>query len=154
MATDAGTRCPACGEERLIEHDSVLRHWHSALWACREVGRSNPFLPIRREGAEAHRPAHPFPRPRMARPPETVTLIVRRGALRRFDRLVRDTRDLPATVIWDRRQGERRAASHTVAEERRTAERRRPVPFTWEVADFVVVTNGLAADVGAENDSR
>ena len=70
-----------------------------------------------------------------------TTLIVRRGALRRFDRLKRDTADLPVDVIWDRRQKQRRTAAAKNATEKRRAERRQPPAFTWEVADFVVAGN-------------
>jgi len=47
-----------------------------------------------------------------------VGIVVRRGALRRFDALTRKT------------------AAPT---ERRSGDRRKKPPFTWEVADFVVV---------------
>jgi hypothetical protein len=66
-------------------------------------------------------------------------LIVRRGALRRFERLKRATADLPVTITWDRRLQDRRTSTADVARERRRKDRRRPPPFTWEVADFLVV---------------
>ena len=66
-------------------------------------------------------------------------MFVRRGALRRFDRLKQDSEDLPVAVEWDRRLDERREASATVAEEGRRSERRSEPPFTWALADFVVV---------------
>jgi hypothetical protein len=68
-----------------------------------------------------------------------VTLIVRRGALRRFDRLKRDTRGLPVDVIWDRRQAERRSEEGKPSDDQRQAERRKQSHFIWDVADFVVV---------------
>jgi hypothetical protein len=69
---------------------------------------------------------------------KSVTLIVKRGALRRFDRLKREAAEFPVDVMWDRRQGQRRnAASHSTPEKRKR-ERRQPPAFTWEVADFVV----------------
>lgn len=77
---------------------------------------------------------------------ERVTLIVRRGAQRRFDRLARDTKDLSATVLWDRRQAERNGSPETAGEERREPDRRKAPPFTWEAADFVVVTAPLEDD--------
>jgi hypothetical protein len=69
-----------------------------------------------------------------------VELIVRRGALRRFDELKKKTADLPVTVTWDRRQADRREAGNGAAKaNRRHDERRQTPPFTWEMADFVVV---------------
>jgi hypothetical protein len=68
-----------------------------------------------------------------------VGMIVRRGALRRFDALTRKTANLPVVVSWDRRVSNGRDAQelHTGNGEKR--ERRRKPPFTWEAADFVVV---------------
>ena len=68
-----------------------------------------------------------------------IGLIVRRGALRRFDALKRKTANLPVNVIWDQRQGDRRAGAEAGHENRRRTDRRRTPPFTWELADFVVV---------------
>jgi hypothetical protein len=70
-----------------------------------------------------------------------IEIVVRRGAMRRFDSLKTRTSDLPVVVTWDRRTDERRDAGHssTVKRNRRHAERRRKPPFTWDVADFVVV---------------
>jgi hypothetical protein len=58
-------------------------------------------------------------------------IIVRRGALRRFDRLTRDASAVPVEVSWDRRVSDADAPAR--------GERRGPPPFTWETADFVVV---------------
>jgi hypothetical protein len=66
-------------------------------------------------------------------------LIVRRGALRRFDKLKRATADLPVSVSWDRRLEDRRTSATDVSRERRRKDRRKPPPFTWDVADFLVV---------------
>ncbi len=68
-----------------------------------------------------------------------IRMVVRRGALRRFDALKKQTADLPVVVSWDRRQRDRRAASGDIARDRRRTERRRDPSFTWELADFVVV---------------
>lgn len=68
-----------------------------------------------------------------------IRILVRRGALRRFDALTRKTAELPVDVSWDRRTGNRRAGSDAGAVERRAGDRRRTPPFTWEAADFVVV---------------
>jgi len=66
-------------------------------------------------------------------------IVVRRGALRRFDAMTRKTADLPVEVTWDRRTGQRRASEDTAGVDRRSGDRRKEPPFTWQVADFVVV---------------
>jgi hypothetical protein len=84
-------------------------------------------------------------------------LIVRRGALRRFDALKRKTAKLPVVVTWDRseeeRRNEKRAGGQGAGDrakeaggtgkgavsDRRRADRRQTPPFTWELADFVLV---------------
>ncbi len=69
-----------------------------------------------------------------------VGIVVRRGALRRFDGITRKTAELPVVVSWDRRQGDRRASSQPVEDtDQRQTDRRQKPPFTWEVADFVVL---------------
>lgn len=68
-----------------------------------------------------------------------VRIFVRRGALRRFDRLKRDAADLPVSIDWDRRLGERRADSGRITPEQRRGDRRRQPPFTWDQAGFVLV---------------
>jgi len=79
-------------------------------------------------------------RPSKASAREPVGIVVRRGALRSFDRLTRKIADLPVVVSWDRRLVDRRASSAPgMPTEQRKAERRQKPPFTWEVADFVVV---------------
>jgi hypothetical protein len=65
------------------------------------------------------------------KPKPIAEIIVRRGALRRFDRLTRDASNLPVAVSWDRRVND--------ANEPPSAERRGDPPFTWAAADFVVV---------------
>ena len=67
-----------------------------------------------------------------------IGIIVRRGALRRFDALTQKTADLPVEVTWDRRLDQRRASDESANVERRAKDRRREPPFTWQVADFVV----------------
>ena len=74
---------------------------------------------------------------------QPVRMVVRRGALRRFDALRKGTAELPVVVTWDRRRGDRRHASGDIARERRrTTDRRRTPPFTWDVADFLIVDDG------------
>ena len=70
-----------------------------------------------------------------------IGIVVRRGALRRFDALTRKTAELPVVVSWDRRTQQRRSTSETAPVERRSDDRRKALPFTWEAADFVVVDN-------------
>lgn len=70
---------------------------------------------------------------------KAVKIFVRIGALRRFDALKTKTADLPVKVEWDRRRTERRQAPKAVDANQRAADRRQQLPFTWEVADFVVV---------------
>jgi hypothetical protein len=77
-------------------------------------------------------------RPRAAKPP-TTEIVVRRGALRRFDALKQKTEGLPVVVSWDRRKAERRGPAVGSDRERRSADRRRTPPFTWDLAEFVVV---------------
>lgn len=78
-------------------------------------------------------------RPKRTSSTPIAELIVRRGALRRFDKLKRATADLPVKVSWDRRLEDRRTSATDVARDRRQQDRRQPAPFTWEVADFLVV---------------
>jgi hypothetical protein len=70
-----------------------------------------------------------------------IEIVVRRGALRRFDALKTKTGELPVVVTWDRRTDERRdaAAAARTRAERRYKDRRRTPPFTWDLADFVVI---------------
>jgi len=68
-----------------------------------------------------------------------VGLIVKRGALRRFHKLKQKEADLPVSVVWDRRQQDRRSSAGEIAGDRRRTDRRRTPPFTWDVGDFVVV---------------
>jgi hypothetical protein len=68
-----------------------------------------------------------------------VQIFVRIGALKRFHVLKQKTAELPVTVSWDRRRGERRQASENPQTDQRKSDRRASPPFTWKVADFVVV---------------
>lgn len=78
---------------------------------------------------------------------ESLEIVVRRGAVRRFDALKTQTTELPVKVTWDRRTATRRgakaeAATAQRARERRAEDRRQEPPFTWDLADFVVVPPG------------
>jgi hypothetical protein len=67
-----------------------------------------------------------------------LNIVVRRGALRRFDSLTQKTAELPVEITWDRRMEDRRASDESPGVERRANDRRREPPFTWQAADFVV----------------
>jgi hypothetical protein len=71
--------------------------------------------------------------------PKPIRMVVRRGALRRFEALKTQTAELPVVVSWDRRQRDRRNVSGDIARDRRRIERRQEPSFTWELADFVIV---------------
>jgi hypothetical protein len=75
-----------------------------------------------------------------------IQIVVRRGALRRFDSLKRATAELPVTLTWDRRMGERRDSSNATEGESRKMDRRQKPQFTWELADFVVVEREVPAE--------
>ena len=77
-----------------------------------------------------------------------LVFVVRRGALRRFDRLKQAATDLPVDVIWDRRTSH--APKDGPRQARRTlAERRKQPSFTWTAADFVVVEKEGVEEEGA-----
>ena len=82
----------------------------------------------------------------LAVPPKTTTddsslrIYVRRGAIRRFDKLKRDAAELPVVIEWDRRAGDRRSVkAEGMPDRRANSERRHEPPFTWKTADFVLV---------------
>jgi hypothetical protein len=81
-------------------------------------------------------------------PTDKTVIRVRRGALRRFDQLKQKGAELPVAIKWDRRTDERRASSGDAGSERRKTERRQAPPFTWDVADFVVVGDSSRAAEG------
>jgi hypothetical protein len=65
-------------------------------------------------------------------------MIVRRGATPRFEALKKKTQHLNVEVVWDRRDdGEPAVAA--AAKNSQLKNRRGAPPFTWDVADFVVV---------------
>jgi hypothetical protein len=77
-----------------------------------------------------------------------VTLVVKRGALRRFDRLKQAARELDAEVIWDRRAGGRdQPASSGNGAVEPSKNRRKATPSTWDLADFVVSEIEPGADI-------
>ena len=88
----------------------------------------------------------------MAIKKKPIGIVVRRGALRRFDMLKRKSADLPVVISWDRRQTERRGAVESNVGNRRTSDRRQTPPSTWDLADFVVVEETPEAVPAAEVD--
>lgn len=69
-----------------------------------------------------------------------IQMIVRRGALPRFQALKDKTQHLNVEVVWDRREGDGPEAAAAAAKKAlEFADRRGTPPFTWDVADFVVV---------------
>lgn len=96
-------------------------------------------MPVKRKPVRGR--AKPTPTPQDELRPVTE-LIVRRGALRRFDTLAKHAEGLPVKLTWDRRKGDRRGEDappvQPAAEAQRVVERRQSPPFTWELADFVV----------------
>ena len=96
----------------------------------------------------------------MSKDPEPpITLVVRRGALRRFDKLQKETAHLPVVVAWDRRTGEQPAPEAGDEPGPVAEDRRRQASFTWDLADFVIVpgegADGLPqADVPDEDTSE
>lgn len=83
----------------------------------------------------------PLKRRRLARTssPHAVGIVVRRGAKRRFKALEEKTAELPAVVLWDRRQTDRRGSPQPTEMDRRKTDRRHKPPYTWVVADFLVL---------------
>lgn len=74
-----------------------------------------------------------------SKPESPITLVVRRGALRRFHKLKKDTKDLPVVVTWDRRNGDGQLPADGVEAVPVVEDRRRQQSFTWDLADFIVV---------------
>ena len=73
-----------------------------------------------------------------------MRIFVKQGATRRYERLKRDSAALPVEIEWDRRSGERRNSTEAegadvVGLPARKGDRRQAPPFTWDLADFVVV---------------
>lgn len=113
--------------------------------AGKTSGRAAVAEPARaRAAARAKAPAKPE-RP-LVSDDAPIEIVVRRGALRRFDQLKQKAGDLPVKLIWDRRVENRRKDGQAVEGERRRTERRQAPQFTWDVADFVVVGSAARAE--------
>ena len=87
---------------------------------------------------------------------DAIEIVVRRGAIRRFDALKTRTSELPVVVTWDRRADDRRDEGDAPAAKRnrRQTERRREPPFTWDLADFVVVEPTKARKASRKKTTR
>lgn len=76
------------------------------------------------------------PQASAAKAGEPIVLVVKRGALKRFDSLKKKTAGMPVDVVWDRRVAP--PEDPVASPPRPPAERRQTPPFTWGVADFLV----------------
>ena len=85
---------------------------------------------------------------------EPIQIVVRRGAARRYDLMKKKSADLPVNVTWDRRVADRRAATEAPGTDRRRKERRKEAPFTWDMADFVIVESPAAEDARLSDAAR
>jgi hypothetical protein len=77
---------------------------------------------------------------------KALLLIVRRGALSRFQSLQEKAANLRVVLAWDRRSGERRKSAGCGGDDRRVHDRRKQPPFTWETADFLVAGETTTSD--------
>ena len=67
--------------------------------------------------------------------------VVRRGEAGIYGSFRKDFEESGlAGIVWDRRIGERRRQLQAIAIERRHGERRRPLPRTWDIFGFVLVS--------------
>jgi hypothetical protein len=64
--------------------------------------------------------------------------VVRRDQPDVFDRVRRMIDGTDVRILWDRRQGERRAAWVPVSRDRRRGDRRRSPDSTWVLLGFVI----------------
>jgi hypothetical protein len=94
---------------------------------------------IARLRALAERLGYPVKDPnRPVRPAPPCLVVVRRGEDDLYEQLSTIARD-NVTVVWDRRQGERRTAGGPTGAERRRQDRRQPPSSTWGMLGFLVV---------------
>lgn len=121
---------PETAEEMLaLETCDVQGEWTS--------GRGEDAIATLR--ALADRLGHPVEiserRATSATPPRLV--VVKRGEPDLSERLTVMAGE-GATVMWDRRQGERRTTNRPAAVDRRRWHRRQPMPETWATLGFLV----------------
>jgi hypothetical protein len=111
----------------------------------------------RRSTTTTKKKAAPAVRRRSTAASKSLEIVVRRGAMRRFDALKTQTTELPVVVTWDRRTSDRRdteGQSDKVARDRRAVDRRQKPPFTWDLADFVVVAAPGASKKGRKKTAK
>jgi len=70
-------------------------------------------------------------------------MVVQRGDLDRFRLLSTTFRQRPVEVIWDRRVGDRRRSGDDQAVDRRSRDRRRSAPTSWDNLGFLVARTEL-----------
>lgn len=70
----------------------------------------------------------------------THVIVIRRGEAETFAWFRARSEQYDATVIWDRRIGERRTRVRETPAERRARERRRPRGAAWDTFGFVLAT--------------
>ena len=94
---------------------------------------------IARLRALAERLGYPVRDPNhQVRPVPPCLVVVRRGEGALYERLTTIARD-NVTVVWDRRQSQRRSADRPAAAERRRQDRRQSPPPTWATLGFLLV---------------
>jgi hypothetical protein len=94
---------------------------------------------IARLRALAERLGYPVLDPnRPVRQAPPCLVVVRRGERDLYERLAAIARD-NVTVVWDRRQSERRKVDGPAGTERRRQDRRQPPSPTWGTLGFLVV---------------
>jgi hypothetical protein len=118
----------------------------AALQACAARGEwtnGRGAEAIQKLHALAERLGHPVkdPNPPVRSAPPCL-VVVRPGARDLYDQLTAIARD-NVTIVWDRRQSDRRTGDRPAQPERRRRERRQPPPSTW-AAGFLVVRFGEA----------
>lgn len=92
--------------------------------------------------AAVHGEPYPLSRPGVAAPePPDNVLIVRRGRTAWADFLLRrlGTVSEHMQFLWDRRYGERRRQRAPVEADRRSSDRRGPMPPAWNNLNFILV---------------
>jgi hypothetical protein len=68
-------------------------------------------------------------------------MYVKRGNPEQYE-LLYNTFSERVAVVWERRRGDRRKLAEPAGEERRRAERRGPLPPSWQALGFVVTRIG------------
>ena len=112
-----------------------------ALQACAARGEwtnGRGAEAIARLRALAERLGYPVNDPnRPVRPALPCLVVVRRGERDLYEQLAAIARDT-VTVVWDRRQSQRRTSDRPAAAERRRQDRRQPPQPTWAALGFLL----------------